>query len=109
MGGELVTSTFEFVYNVDYLQFKDFQKTLLVVTNLFARGMDIERVNIVFDYVLPEDTYLRTVARAGRFGTKGFAITFVSDETNAKTLNEAQERFEVDITGLPDDIDLSSY
>ena len=109
MGGELVTSTFEFVYNVDYLQFKDFQKTLLVATNLFGRGMDIERVNIVFNYVLPEDTYLHRVARAGRFGTKGLAITFVFDETNAKTLNEVQKRFLVDITELPDDIDLSSY
>ena len=109
MGGEFVTSTFEFVYNVDYLQFKDFQKTLLVATNLFGRGMDIERVNIVFNYVLPEDTYLHRVARAGRFGTKGLAITFVFDETNAKTLNEVQKRFLVDITELPDDIDLSSY
>ena len=73
--------------------------------------MDIERGNIVFNYVLPEDTdtYLHRVARAGRFGTKCLAITFVSDKTDAKTMKEVQERFEVDITELPDDIDLSSY
>jgi superfamily II DNA/RNA helicase len=43
-----------------------------VATNLFGRGMDIERVNIVFNYDMPEDsdTYLHRVARAGRFGTK---------------------------------------
>jgi len=94
-----------------YQQFKDFQKRILVATNLFGRGMDIERVNIVFNYDMPEDTdtYLHRVARAGRFGTKGLAITFVSDESDAKTLNEVQERFEVDITELPDEIDLSSY
>ena len=94
-----------------YQQFKDFQKRILVATNLFGRGMDIERVNIVFNYDMPEDTdtYLHRVARAGRFGTKGLSITFVSDETDAKTLNEVQERFEVDITELPDEIDLSSY
>jgi len=94
-----------------YQQFKDFQKRILVATNLFGRGMDIERVNIVFNYDMPEDTdtYLHRVARAGRFGTKGLAITFVSDEADAKTLNEVQERFEVDITELPDEIDLSSY
>merc|ERR1712183_478648 len=94
-----------------YQQFKDFQKRILVATNLFGRGMDIERVNIVFNYDMPEDTdtYLHRVARAGRFGTKGLAITFVADETDAKTLNEVQERFEVDITELPDEIDLSSY
>jgi len=94
-----------------YQQFKDFQKRILVATNLFGRGMDIERVNIVFNYDMPEDTdtYLHRVARAGRFGTKGLAITFVSDETDAKVLNEVQERFEVDITELPDEIDLSTY
>ena len=32
------------------------------------------------------------MARAGRFGTKGLAITFVSDEADAKTLNEVQDR-----------------
>jgi ATP-dependent RNA helicase UAP56/SUB2 len=94
-----------------YQQFKDFQKRILVATNLFGRGMDIERVNIVFNYDMPEDTdtYLHRVARAGRFGTKGLAITFVSDESDAKILNEVQERFEVDITELPDEIDLSTY
>ena len=68
-----------------YKQFKDFQKRILVATNLFGRGMDIERVNIVFNYDMPEDTntYLHRVARAGRFGTKGLAITFVSSDDDA--------------------------
>ncbi|VDM96499.1 unnamed protein product [Thelazia callipaeda] len=76
-----------------YQQFKDFQKRILVATNLFGRGMDIERVNIVFNYDMPEDsdTYLHRVARAGRFGTKGLAITFVSDENDAKILNDVQD------------------
>lgn len=73
--------------------------------------MDIERVNIVFNYDMPEDsdTYLHRVARAGRFGTKGLAITLVSDESDAKILNDVQERFDVNITELPDEIDLASY
>uniref|UniRef100_A0A2P2HWA3 RNA helicase n=1 Tax=Hirondellea gigas TaxID=1518452 RepID=A0A2P2HWA3_9CRUS len=94
-----------------YQQFKDFQKRILVATNLFGRGMDIERVNIVFNYDMPEDsdTYLHRVARAGRFGTKGLAVTFVSEEKDAKILNEVQERFDVSITELPDEMDLSTY
>ncbi|CAG9558894.1 unnamed protein product [Danaus chrysippus] len=94
-----------------YQQFKDFQKRILVATNLFGRGMDIERVNIVFNYDMPEDsdTYLHRVARAGRFGTKGLAITMVSDENDAKILNEVQDRFDVNITELPDEIELSTY
>ena len=49
------------------------------------------------------------VARAGRFGTKGLAITFVSDSEDAKTLNDVQDRFDVSISELPDEIDISSY
>jgi superfamily II DNA/RNA helicase len=94
-----------------YQQFKDFQKRILVATNLFGRGMDIERVNIVFNYDMPEDTdtYLHRVARAGRFGTKGLAITFVSDATDAETLNKVQDRFDVTISELPDEIDVGTY
>ena len=40
---------------------------------------------------------------------QGLAITLVSEESDAKILNEVQERFEVDITELPDEIDLSTY
>lgn len=94
-----------------YQQFKNFQKRILVATNLFGRGMDIERVNIVFNYDMPEDsdTYLHRVARAGRFGTKGLAITLVSDEADVRILNQIQERFVVNITELPDEIDISTY
>ena len=47
-----------------YQAFKTFQKRILVATNLFGRGMDIERVNIVFNYDMPEDsdTYLHRVS-----------------------------------------------
>lgn len=94
-----------------YQEFKDFQQRILVATNLFGRGMDIERVNIVFNYDMPEDsdTYLHRVARAGRFGTKGLSITFVTDDNDQKILNDVQERFDVKIPELPDKIDISSY
>merc|ERR1719354_1002269 len=94
-----------------YQLFKNFERRILVATNLFGRGMDIERVNIVFNYDMPEDydTYLHRVARAGRFGTKGLVITFVSDEPDAKILNDVQDRFEVNVSELPDKIDISAY
>ncbi|KAF1744889.1 hypothetical protein MXB_4196 [Myxobolus squamalis] len=94
-----------------YKQFKDFQRRILVATNLFGRGMDIERVNIVVNYDIPEDsdTYLHRVARTGRFGTKGLAISFVSDGSDAKVMNDVQDRFDVSITELPTEIDSSDY
>lgn len=67
---------------------------------------------------LPPPQILRTtclltpslqVARAGRFGTKGLAVTFVSDENDAKILNDVQDRFEVNVAELPEEIDISTY
>lgn len=94
-----------------YDLFKNFKRRILVATNLFGRGIDIERVNIVFNYDMPEDsdTYLHRVARAGRFGTKGLAISFVSADDDDKILDSVQSRFEVKINELPDEIDMSTY
>merc|ERR1711970_1266476 len=82
-----------------YKQFKDFQKRIMVCTDLFGRGIDIERVNIVINYDMPDDSdqYLHRVGRAGRFGTKGLAISFVATDEDTETLKKVQERFEVNV------------
>jgi ATP-dependent RNA helicase UAP56/SUB2 len=94
-----------------YKSFKEFNKRIMVATDIFGRGIDIERVNIVFNYDMPDgaDSYLHRVGRAGRFGTKGLAITFVATPEDSTVLNQVQERFEVNITALPDKIEISSY
>merc|ERR1719183_446488 len=101
-----------------YKEFKEGAKRILVATDLVGRGIDIERVNIVLNYDMPEtdekhgngaDSYLHRVGRAGRFGTKGLAITFVSGPADSEVLNSVQERFDVSITELPDTIDQSTY
>jgi len=94
-----------------YKQFKDFQKRIMVSTDLFGRGMDIERVNIVINYDMPEDSdsYLHRVGRAGRFGTKGLALTFVSSDEDQEVLKKVQERFEVNVGEMPSQIDTTSY
>jgi len=95
----------------NFSEFKAFSKRILVTTDLFGRGVDVERVNIVINYDMPatSDAYLHRVARAGRFGTKGLAVTFVSDEKEAAVLNDVQARFEVSITELPEKLDKTSY
>ncbi|OWM86647.1 hypothetical protein CDL15_Pgr015682 [Punica granatum] len=94
-----------------YKGFKEGHKRILVATDLVGRGIDIERVNIVINYDMPDsaDTYLHRVGRAGRFGTKGLAITFVSSASDSDILNQVQARFEVDIKELPEQIDTSTY
>merc|ERR1712078_873032 len=94
-----------------YKQFKDFQKRIMVSTDLFGRGIDIERVNIVINYDMPgdSDSYLHRVGRAGRFGTKGLAISFISGEEDSEVLKKTQERFEVNISDMPATIDTTAY
>mmetsp|Transcript_15057 Transcript_15057/g.30060 ORF Transcript_15057/g.30060 Transcript_15057/m.30060 type:complete len:345 (+) Transcript_15057:1066-2100(+) len=94
-----------------YKSFKDFNARILVSTDLFGRGIDIERVNVVINYDFPDasDQFLHRVGRAGRFGTKGLAISFVSSAEDEDILSQIQSRFEVNIPELPDEIDVTSY
>jgi len=94
-----------------YKSFKEFQSRIMVATDLFGRGIDIEKVNVVINYDMPpdSDSYLHRVGRAGRFGTKGLAITFCAGEEDVKVLNSVQERFEVNIQECPDHIEPTSY
>jgi len=94
-----------------YKSFKEFNKRILVSTDLFGRGIDIERVNIVINYDFPDssDQYLHRVGRAGRFGTKGLSISFVSRKEDEENLQKVQERFAVQVPELPEQIEMNSY
>ncbi|KAK2196239.1 bifunctional P-loop containing nucleoside triphosphate hydrolase/RNA helicase [Babesia duncani] len=94
-----------------YTQFKNFDKRIMVATDLFGRGIDVERVNIVINYDMPDstDSYLHRVGRAGRFGTKGLAVTFVASQQDQEALADVQKRFEVDVPEMPPTIDTSLY
>jgi ATP-dependent RNA helicase UAP56/SUB2 len=94
-----------------YNGFKNFEKRIMVATDIFGRGIDIEKINVVFNYDMPEDadSYLHRVGRAGRFGTKGLAISFISTSENSETLEDIQKRFEVKVQDLPAEIDQNSY
>eukprot|EP00747_Dinoflagellata_sp_TGD_P140289 gnl/TRDRNA2_/TRDRNA2_175985_c0_seq1.p1 gnl/TRDRNA2_/TRDRNA2_175985_c0~~gnl/TRDRNA2_/TRDRNA2_175985_c0_seq1.p1 ORF type:complete len:441 (-),score=2.86 gnl/TRDRNA2_/TRDRNA2_175985_c0_seq1:111-1433(-) len=109
-------------------EFKNYGKRILVSTDLMGRGIDINKVNVVINYDLPPlnryydgepgkkiaynraiDQYLHRIGRAGRFGTKGIAITFVSSPEDATILNKVQERFSLDIKELPQNVDPTTY
>jgi ATP-dependent RNA helicase UAP56/SUB2 len=68
-------------------------------------------VNIVINYDMTDesDAYLHRVGRAGRFGTKGLAISFVCSDEDQEVLKKVQDRFEVNIETMPAQIDTTSY
>jgi len=94
-----------------YNKFKKFQARILVSTNLLGRGVDFERVNLVVNYDMAsdEDEYLHRVGRAGRFGTKGLAISFISSEKDKEMLDKVRKKFVVDLPQMPDQIDSGTY
>lgn len=103
-----------------YTAFKNYDKRICVSTDVFGRGIDIERINLAINYDMPEatskevdplskeslasaaDTYLHRVGRAGRFGTKGVAISFVSTERDEKVIQAIESRFEKKIEEYPE-------
>lgn len=50
---------------------------------------------INYDLPADADSYLHRVGRAGRFGTKGLSISFVSSEQDQEVLQSIEKRFEV--------------
>lgn len=63
-------------------QFKQGDVKLLIATDVSARGIDIQNVEIVINYDLPEpsENYVHRVGRTGRGRQKGQAISFCSEE-----------------------------
>jgi ATP-dependent RNA helicase DeaD len=66
--------------------------TLLIATNLAARGLDIPEVSHVINYDIPEESesYVHRIGRTARMGREGVAITFVA-EWDEKSLAEIKK------------------
>ena len=60
-------------------RFRDGAVEILVATDVAARGLDIEEIDIVFNYDLPTDPedYVHRIGRTGRAGRSGRAVSFV--------------------------------
>ncbi|RIB25130.1 P-loop containing nucleoside triphosphate hydrolase protein [Gigaspora rosea] len=81
---------------------RNFQIRVLVCSDLIARGIDIDRVNLVVNLDMPKDTetYLHRVGRTGRYGTHGLAISFV-DINELEFIESLKTNYHVDIQPLP--------
>lgn len=60
--------------------FKSGSINVLIATDVAARGIDVEGVDCVFNYDLPQDNeyYIHRIGRTGRAGKSGAAYTIIS-------------------------------
>ena len=60
-------------------KFKNNEVTVLVATDVAARGLDVSDISHVINYSLPQtyDDYVHRIGRTGRAGKVGFALTFI--------------------------------
>jgi ATP-dependent RNA helicase DDX19/DBP5 len=83
--------------------FRDGKTKVLITTNVVARGIDIQQVNMVVNYDVPDmgpegnwepdiETYIHRIGRTGRFGRKGLAVTFVHDDRSRRDVDTIQQR-----------------
>jgi superfamily II DNA/RNA helicase len=65
--------------NTSIRKFREGVVSILIATDVAARGLDIKEVSHVINYDTPDnyDDYVHRIGRTGRGGNKGFALTFV--------------------------------
>merc|ERR1712118_497552 len=83
-------------------QFKAGASRVLISTDLLARGIDVQQVNLVINYDLPieVENYLHRIGRSGRYGRKGTAINFVTD-FDVRKMNDIEKYYHTQIEELP--------
>ena len=71
-------------------QFRSGNFPILIATDVAARGIDVDDIDLVINYDIPQDNeyYIHRVGRTGRAGRKGVAITLISGNKQRKALRD---------------------
>lgn len=79
--------------------FREGRIDVLVATDVAARGIDVDDIEMVVNYDVPQDEeyYVHRIGRTARAGRTGQSFTFVSDHRQLKELEEIQSYTNVDI------------
>tara|TARA_B100000787_G_scaffold127011_1_gene96116 strand:- start:460 stop:1614 length:1155 start_codon:yes stop_codon:yes gene_type:complete len=82
--------------------FRDGKSRVLISTDLLSRGIDIQQISIVINYDIPKnvDSYIHRIGRSGRYGRKGVAINFVTNN-DREQLSSIEKYYNTDIPELP--------
>lgn len=83
--------------------FKSGTASILVATDVAARGIDVSGIDAVFNYDLPQDNeyYIHRIGRTGRAGRTGVAYTLISGRRQLFELRNIARYTKADITELP--------
>jgi len=83
-------------------EFRTGSSRVLITTDLLARGIDVQQVSLVINYDLPRnlENYIHRIGRSGRFGRKGVAINFVTQE-DTRALRELEQFYNTQIEEMP--------
>lgn len=84
--------------NLVIKKFRQGDLTILVATDVAARGIDVANLTHVVNYSIPEDleSYVHRIGRTGRAGKEGTAITFIS-KSEQRIIQQIERRFNVQI------------
>jgi ATP-dependent RNA helicase len=82
--------------------FRSGSSRVLIATDLWGRGIDVQQVSLVICYDLPtnRELYIHRIGRSGRFGRKGVAINFVRTE-DVRTLRDIEQFYSTQIDEMP--------
>ena len=88
-------------------QFRSGQLRVLVATDVAARGLDIDDVDVVFNYDVPDEqeNYVHRVGRTGRAKRHGVAYTLVASVTEAVRMRDIARNTRMEIQLLKYDKD----
>lgn len=83
-------------------EFRSGQSRVLITTDVWARGIDVQQVSLVINYDLPNnrELYIHRVGRSGRFGRKGVAINFVKSD-DIRILRDIEQYYSTQIDEMP--------
>lgn len=86
-------------------EFRTGSSRVLVTTDLLARGIDVQQVSLVINYDLPtnRENYIHRIGRSGRFGRKGVAINFLTDQ-DVRVLRDIEEFYNTSVDEMPMDV-----
>ncbi|CAD6889672.1 unnamed protein product [Tilletia controversa] len=87
-------------------EFRQGSSRVLITTDVWARGIDVQNVSLVINYDLPSnrENYIHRIGRSGRFGRKGVAINFVTTE-DVRILRDIEQYYSTQIDEMPSRVD----